>query len=125
MLAQVAAIALAGRPVCLDHQRLMRALITGSSGQIGTNLALVLAARGDEVRGIDSRPNEWTDKFATDVVDLVKLGRGELDWSTKDKPDVIVHLAAWAKVYQLVLQPRKAMENVEMSFAALELARKL
>jgi UDP-glucose 4-epimerase len=36
---------------------------------------------------------------------------------------VIVHLAAWAKVYQLVLQPQKALENVEMSFAALEMAR--
>jgi UDP-glucose 4-epimerase len=36
-----------------------------------------------------------------------------------------VHLAAWAKVFQLVQEPRKALENVEMSFAALELARML
>src|SRR4051812_38883152 len=103
----------------------MRALITGSSGQIGTNLGLALAARGDEVLGLDSRPNAWTNAFPTEVIDLVKLGRGEVDWSPKVKPDVIVHLAAWPKVYQLVLQPDKALQNVEMSFAALELARKL
>ena len=103
----------------------MRALITGSSGQIGTNLGLALVARGDKVLGLDSRPNAWTSAFPTEVMDLVKLGRGEKDWSPKQRPDVIVHLAAWAKVYQLVLQPEKALQNVEMSFAALELARKL
>jgi len=34
-----------------------------------------------------------------------------------------VHLAAWAKVHQLVREPEKALENVEMAFAALEIAR--
>ena len=101
----------------------MRVLITGSSGQIGTNLGLALLARGDEVLGIDSRANEWMDKFATEIVDLVAVGRAETKYSSSFKPDVIVHLAAWAKVYQLVLHPQKALENVEMSFAALEMAR--
>jgi nucleoside-diphosphate-sugar epimerase len=108
----------------LDH-RVMRVLITGSSGQIGTNLALALKARGDEVLGLDHRPNTWTDAFTTEIVDLVKLARGDAEWSPPVAPDVIVHLAAWAKVYQLVLQPQKALENVEMTFAALELARRL
>ena len=31
----------------------MRVLITGSSGQIGTNVGLELLQRGDEVQGID------------------------------------------------------------------------
>jgi nucleoside-diphosphate-sugar epimerase len=34
----------------------MRVLITGSSGQIGTNLALAMLSRGDEVIGLDVRP---------------------------------------------------------------------
>jgi UDP-glucose 4-epimerase len=34
-----------------------------------------------------------------------------------------MHLAAWAKVHELVLDPAKALENVQMTIAALELAR--
>jgi nucleoside-diphosphate-sugar epimerase len=34
-----------------------------------------------------------------------------------------MHLAAWAKVHELVLDPAKALENVQMTVAALELAR--
>ncbi len=32
----------------------MNVLITGSSGQIGSNLALALIARGDSVLGVDN-----------------------------------------------------------------------
>src|SRR4051794_38294270 len=104
----------------------MRILITGSSGQIGTNLALALLDRGDDVLGIDHRANAWTDRIRTEIVDLVALGRGETQWNPPgERPDVIVHLAAWAKVYELVLNPRRALENVESAFAALELARTL
>jgi nucleoside-diphosphate-sugar epimerase len=101
----------------------VRILITGSSGQIGTNLALALRQRGDEVLGIDNRPNAWTNAFATELVDLVALARGIAAWSPPFRPDVIVHLAAWAKVHQLVMEPAKSLQNVEMAFAALELAR--
>ena len=41
----------------------MHVLITGSSGQIGTNLAMMLARRGDTVEGIDKRKNTWTDEI--------------------------------------------------------------
>ena len=37
----------------------MRILVTGSSGQIGTNLALRLLKDGHEVFGVDKRPNAW------------------------------------------------------------------
>ena len=53
----------------------MKVLITGASGQIGTNLALALIGRGDTVVGVDKRPNEWTDSFETHIVDLVELAR--------------------------------------------------
>ena len=48
----------------------MRILITGSSGQIGTNLALRLLRDGHEVFGIDKRLNTWTDAFPYLLQDL-------------------------------------------------------
>ena len=39
----------------------MRVLITGSSGQIGTNLALRLLGEGHDVFGVDKRVNTWID----------------------------------------------------------------
>jgi UDP-glucose 4-epimerase len=101
----------------------MRILVTGSSGQIGTNLSLQLLSAGHEVLGIDKRANEWTDAIDTEEVDLVDVARGTQSWSPPWQPDCIVHLAAWAKVHQLVREPEKALENVEMAFAALEIAR--
>jgi nucleoside-diphosphate-sugar epimerase len=102
----------------------MNVLITGSSGQIGTNLALALLARGDTVVGIDKRPNAWTDKFPTSEIDLVDAARSNKPIELPATVDVVVHLAAWAKVHQLVREPEKSLENVEMTFAALELARR-
>lgn len=101
----------------------MNILITGASGQIGTNLALALMQRGDTVVGIDKRPNEWTDRIDMQIVDLVQLARQRQRLSVDMSVDVIVHLAAWAKVFQLVQEPDKAFENVEMIWPVLELAR--
>lgn len=103
----------------------MNVLITGSSGQIGTNLGLALCARGETVMGLDKRENTWTKIFPTYAIDLVRLSRsGEASrFKIDPKPQVIIHLAAWAKVHQLVQEPGKALENVEMACAALEIAR--
>jgi UDP-glucuronate 4-epimerase len=106
----------------------MNILITGSSGQIGTNLALALLARGDSVLGIDARPNTWTDKIPTLQLDLVESSRDpdSLVSHSALRPShfhAIVHLAAHAKVHELVKSPHKALQNVDMTFAALELAR--
>jgi UDP-glucose 4-epimerase len=102
----------------------VRIVITGSSGQIGTNLALELLGHGHEVFGLDKRPNEWTADVPIQVVDLVDE-RSTADVDLPWQPDCIVHLAAWAKVHELVLEPDKALENVRMSFSALEMARRL
>jgi nucleoside-diphosphate-sugar epimerase len=45
-------------------------LITGSSGQIGTNLALRLLDAGHNVFGVDKRLNTWTDRVTTLLQDL-------------------------------------------------------
>ncbi len=99
----------------------MRVLITGSSGQIGTNLALALMERGDEVVGIDRRPNTWTDRIRTVNLDL---NRATVEDFPPGPFDVIVHLAAYAKVFELVEWPHRALENVNVCFAALEFARR-
>lgn len=99
----------------------MRALITGSSGQIGTNLGLGLMARGDQVVGIDRRPNTWTDKIDTRIMDLLTVKPADMP---QGPFDVMVHLAAHAKVFELVENPARALENVTMCFAALDYARR-
>jgi len=48
----------------------LRVLVTGSSGQIGTNLALRLQREGHEVFGVDKRLNTWTDDFRYLLQDL-------------------------------------------------------
>lgn len=99
----------------------MRVLITGSSGQIGSNLALALQARGDEVQGIDRRENAWTKEIPTVIADLTKVNAGELP--VYGRFDVVVHLAAHAKVFELVEHPTRAFENITMCFNVLEYCR--
>lgn len=99
----------------------MRVLITGSSGQIGTNLALKLLDRGDQVVGIDVRPNPWTDRIETRIQNLLTIQ--ETDWP-EGPCDAIVHLAAHAKVFELVEQPDRALENVTDCFRVLDYARR-
>lgn len=97
----------------------LRVLVTGTSGQIGTNLALRLQREGHEVIGVDKRSNPWTDEFSYLVRDLSE----RIDGSDYPAVDVVVHLAAHAKVHQLVEQPERALENMTMTFSVLEFAR--
>lgn len=105
----------------------MRVLITGSSGQIGTNLALALKKQGHFVFGIDKRPNTWTSEFQTLLQDLSVPahsylgGVGHVEYPPD--LDVVVHLAAHAKVHELVQQPERALENITMTFNMLEFCR--
>jgi nucleoside-diphosphate-sugar epimerase len=106
----------------------MRVLITGSSGQIGTNLGLRLLADGHEVFGIDKRQNAWTDAFPTWLQDLAghyPAFRGGIGGVEYPNVDLVVHLAAHAKVHQLVREPHRALENAIMTFNVLEYARAL
>jgi len=101
----------------------MRVLITGSSGQIGTNLGLRLLETGAEVLGLDQRDNTWTDRIPLVRHDL-RRPPAELQATLADEAfDVIVHLAAHAKVHELVVYPERALENVVTTFNVLELAR--
>jgi UDP-glucose 4-epimerase len=107
----------------------MRVLVTGSSGQIGTNLALRLQADGHDVFGVDKRLNPWApDAFPTLLQDLAghyPAFRGGIGGVEYPDVDLVVHLAAHAKVHQLVRQPHRALENAIMTFNVLEYAREL
>jgi len=100
----------------------MNLLITGSSGQIGTNVALAALARGDRVVGLDIRDNTWTDKIETVKLDLRTCRIDELP-HTKHV-DVLLHFAANAKVFELVEHPERAMDNIRMLFTALDYCRR-
>ncbi len=100
----------------------MNVLITGSSGQIGTNVGLALLDRGDTVLGVDIRPNNWTDRIETVSTDLSRSGSADLP--TGASFDMVLHFAAHAKVYELVEHPERAMENIAMSFAMIEYCRR-
>ncbi|MGD8807750.1 MAG: NAD-dependent epimerase/dehydratase family protein [Chloroflexota bacterium] len=105
----------------------MRVLITGSSGQIGTNLGLQLLEEGHFVFGVDKRPNIWTREIDTLLQDLsapykeYQDGMGSVEYPAD--LDVVVHLAANAKVNQLVRLPQRAMENIMVTFNVLEFCR--
>jgi UDP-glucose 4-epimerase len=114
-------------PICATITTTMRILITGSSGQIGTNLALHLLDRGDEVFGVDVRPNPWSEAFPTLLQDLstpftdFSGGLGFVPYPPD--LDLVVHFAAHAKVHELVRQPARALENITMTFNMLEFCR--
>lgn len=100
----------------------MNVLITGSSGQIGTNLGLALLDRGDRVVGVDQRENTWTDRIETQRLNLVQARPDDLPRG--EKLDVVVHLAANAKVFALVENPQGAMDNITAAFTVLEYCRR-
>ncbi|MDQ3705739.1 MAG: NAD-dependent epimerase/dehydratase family protein [Chloroflexota bacterium] len=104
----------------------MRVLITGSSGQIGSNLALRLQQQGHFVFGVDKRLNTWTNDFPYLLQDLssyypaYEKGIGGVEYP---EVDIVVHLAAHAKVHELVRHPHRAMENITMTYNVLEFCR--
>jgi UDP-glucose 4-epimerase len=98
----------------------MRVLVTGSSGQIGTNLALRLQHEGHDVFGVDKRTNTWTGAFPYLLQDL-SMQHVDYDFP---QADAIVHLAAHAKVHELVVHPQRALENTVIAFNVLEYARR-
>ena len=103
-----------------------RVLITGISGQIGTNLAYNLQDKGYEVFGIDKRQNTWTNDFQYVLQDLsmpyksFENGIGNIDYG---QVDLVVHLAANAKVHELVEHPERSVDNFMMTFNVLEYCR--
>ena len=98
-------------------------LVTGSSGTIGTHLCAELLQRGYDVVGVDRRPNTWS-KDIDDITIIQDLR--DKEGVFKNLPsdvDAIVHLAANARVHNLVLDPSLARDNFETVFNTIEFAR--
>jgi UDP-glucose 4-epimerase len=100
----------------------MRVLVTGSSGTIGTRLCEALLDRGDDVIGVDRVPNIWQPRVQERTIVADLLTPASLSGVPTDV-DGIVHLAANARVYDLVQDPAGALENVTTCFHTLEWAR--
>ncbi|HEX2035064.1 MAG TPA: NAD(P)-dependent oxidoreductase [Chloroflexota bacterium] len=100
----------------------MRVVITGASGLIGTNLALRLLDEGHEVFGVDKDPNPWTARVPVKLEDLRSTaGEPGADWGDAD---VVVHLAARAKVHESVEHPENALANYTITNRVLQYCRR-
>jgi UDP-glucose 4-epimerase len=102
----------------------MKVLVTGSSGTIGTRLMQRLEEEGYESTGVDIRPNKWDEHVnqRTVLADLRDLNATMA--AVQAGVDLVIHLAAHARVYPLVEEPALALENISMCFNVLEAARK-
>lgn len=100
-----------------------RILVTGASGTIGTHLCEELLAQEYEVVGVDRRPNLWN-KTVDDITIQQDLRDKEGVFRNLPKDvDAVVHLAANARVHNLVIDPSLARDNFETIFNTIEFAR--
>lgn len=96
-------------------------LITGSSGTVGTALAASLLEKGYDVTGVDSMPNKWLDAVDERTIELDLTDQDALD-ELPETIDLVIHLAANARVHKLVQNPELAQENFDTTFNILEYA---
>ena len=101
----------------------MRIMLTGSSGTIGTRLFEKLLQLNHDVIGVDRKENKWNKSLNKRTVRIDLLKQSDLIKLPKDI-DLIIHLAANARVYELVKNPDLALENMVTTFNVLEFARK-
>lgn len=101
----------------------MKILVTGSSGTIGTRLCEKLLEQGHDVIGADWEPCKWKQEIEDLRIDIDLRHAEELGKLPTDV-ELIIHLAANARVYELVENPHRAFDNVQDTFNVLEFARK-
>ena len=97
-------------------------IVTGAAGMIGTELTNSLLDDGYDVVGVDITENRWDDRVADHTIIADLRDPDDLSGLPTDA-GMIVHLAANARVHQLVKAPKGARDNFEMTYNALEFAR--
>lgn len=98
-------------------------LVTGSSGTVGTRLCEILLEKGYDVIGVDYRPNEWNKKVQEITIDLDLRNKEDVLNKLPKNVDLVIHFAANARVYNLVMEPSLARDNFETLFNILEFTR--
>jgi nucleoside-diphosphate-sugar epimerase len=98
-------------------------LITGSSGTIGTRLGEKLLNLGYEIIGVDWKINKWHRNLEKRTIHLDLRNKNLVLKKLPKKVDLIIHLAANARVYELVKNPDLARDNMITTYNILEYAR--
>lgn len=98
-------------------------LITGSSGTIGTRLGEKLLNLGYEIIGVDWKTNKWHKNLEKRTIHLDLRNKNLVLKKLPNKVDLIIHLAANARVYELVKNPDLARDNMITTYNILEYAR--
>ncbi|MDD5055189.1 MAG: NAD-dependent epimerase/dehydratase family protein [Candidatus Peribacteraceae bacterium] len=103
----------------------MKILVTGSSGTIGSRLCERLLETEHEVIGVDRVPNKWLPDVQR-ITTIIDLRDEQKLIANRQKliADLVIHLAANARVYELVENPDRARDNILTTFNMLEFARK-
>ncbi len=102
----------------------MKILVTGSSGTIGTRLCELLLAKGEDVVGVDWVENKWNPALNAKTILCDMRDEAKVMDLLPKSADILVHLAANARVYELVEHPDRARDNFLTLFNALEYCRK-
>lgn len=97
-------------------------MVTGSSGTVGTALVQELISQGYNVIPIDIKPSMWDAKINKKTI-LHDLRKPLKPIKSRKRPDIIIHLAANARVHDLVVDPQKSLDNYIMTHNILEYAR--
>lgn len=98
-------------------------IVTGSSGTIGTRLCEKLLEKNHEVIGIDYCPNKWSQTINKITFSIDLRNKEKLFNKLPKNVDLVIHLAANARVYDLTLDPSLAKDNIETTFHILEYCR--
>lgn len=101
----------------------MKIMLTGSSGTIGTRLFEKLVHLDYDVIGVDRKENEWNTSLNKKTIKLDLLKQTDLA-KLPANVDLIIHLAANARVYDLIKNPDLALENMVTTFNVVDFARK-
>lgn len=98
-------------------------LVTGSSGTIGTRLCQKLLENKYDFIGIDWKKNKWDKEIEKRTIHLDLRNKSLVFKKLPNNVDIVIHLAANARVYNLVLDPALAIDNIITTFNILEFVR--